>query len=175
MDSKYFTFRRYKEDDAEVLYQEYVKYALENIQPYFWGPSVVPERRKFLEGIRDYSNKKHRPPLIADESDQLFGVYRISFKNANRYHRLILHLWENKHLTKQVLERIINEALLNKQSDSSILVEVPGFGSELKRACEELGLKCMGTIPQFLCHGKELYDWHFYVTTAFEWFHEDED
>lgn len=64
MDNKQFTFRRYKYEDADVLYEEYVKYALENIQPYFWGPSVVPERSKFLEGIQAYCNKASRLIVI---------------------------------------------------------------------------------------------------------------
>lgn len=174
MDNKQFTFRRYKDEDADVLYEEYVKYALENIQPYFWGPSVIPERSTFLEGIQDYSKKVYRAPLIADECDRLFGIYHVSFHNANHYHELMIHLWDNFHLMRPVLKQIIEEALHNGQCDHSILLELPGYDVELHQAADELGLKHVGSIPLFLCHGKELHDKHFYVITAREWFHEND-
>lgn len=75
----------------------------------------------------------------------------------------------NHHLTKAVLNNILIQALHIERPNDSVLLEVPGYNFCLKQAAEELGLKLTGTIPNFLCHGPELFDKYIYVITTKEW------
>lgn len=172
MANKRFVFRRFKEVDADILYDEFLKYCEANIQPYFSGPRIGMERNEFLEKVRQASDKQYRPPLITNSEDTLLGVYQITYHRANRYHELMLHLWDGKHLTKSILKEIIDQALHKELPSDSLLVEIPGYAPELKQAADELGLDLTGMIPKYLCHDEGLYSKYYYIITSKKWYSE---
>ena len=178
MNDQKFYFRRFLDSDAndDEFYFAFVNHAIENIQPYFWGPSVVSPRDKFMKGACEYSHKVHHPPFIADAIDnKLFGVYHMTFRNANRYHQLSLHLWDKFHLVEPILKQIINQTFSRERLDDCLLMEIPEFLLDQKVAAESLGLRCVGTFPRFLCHGRKYYDKYFYYITAREWYLKPKD
>lgn len=168
MGSYQFSFRRYKDEDASNLYQAYQEYTWENIQPYY-SVGIGMDKAQFLEAIRKYSNKVHRPPIIVDENDVPFGVYHLSYRHANRYHELAIHLWNHQHLTKAILQQILDQVLHEGHPEAHLLLEVPGYAPKLHKAAYELGLEHIGTVPQYLCHGAELFDKYIYVVTSEKW------
>ena len=170
MDNNPFAFRRFKEGDADILYDEYADFCWNNIQPYFSGVGVVMTKSDFLKGIEAFANKQHRPPIVANVDDKPVGIYRITYRRAHRYHELILHLWNEKNLAEPILKAIIDQALHRERPNDSLLVEIPGYAPELKLAADSLGLDLAGVIPNSLLHGEKLFHKYFYVTTSSKWY-----
>lgn len=169
MDNNQFTFRRFLESDADLIYEEYAKYSWSNIQPYFSGPCVVQEKKKFLEKFHEFAQKHYRPPIIANADNKPCGIYQIRYHRANRYNEVSLHLWSDKHLTRAVLKEVIDQALSKEIPNQYVLIEVPGYAPELKQAAEGLGLDLVGKIPNYLRHDDELHHKYFYVITFEQW------
>ena len=169
MDNKQFSFRRFIESDAETLYDECMKYSMSNIQPYFSAVGVGMKKDDFLARFQQFSRKQYRPPVIANADDKPCGINRITYSHANRYHELMLYFWAEKALVKPVLERIIDEAFSKSVTESSLLMEVPGYEPELKEAAESLGLELVCRIPNYLCHDDELHHKYIYVTSSEKW------
>ena len=172
MDSNQFSFRRYKDEDADNLYQAYQEYTLENIQPYY-SVGIGMDRVQFLETIQKYSNKMYRPPIIVDDKDVPFGVYHLSYRHANRYYELALYLWDNQHLTKEILRQILDQVLYAEHPETRLLLEIPGYEPDLQQAAEDLAMDYIGTVPKYLCHGTELFDKHIYVVSSKKWNYRD--
>ncbi len=169
MESKPFVFRRYKESDADILYEEYSDYCQANIQPYFSGMRVDIEKKVFMKEIEKFSQKQHRPSIVANVNGVPVGVYHIVYRHANQYYELMLHLWNDKHLIESVLKEIIDQALHRDCPNSSLLVEIPGYAPELKQAADNLGLDLAGMIPNYLRHGENLFYKYTYVITSKKW------
>ncbi len=170
MDNTPFTFRRFKEEDADILYEEYADFCWNNIQPYFSGVGVGMTKSDFLKEIEAFANKQYRPPIVVNADDEPIGIYRITYRRAHRYHELMLHLWNDKHLSEPVLKAIIDQALHRERPDDSLLVEIPGYEPELKQAADSLGLDHAGVIPNYLRHGENLFHKYSYVTTSSDWY-----
>ena len=169
MHNKQFTFRRFIESDADILFDEFMKYCRTNIQPYFSGVGIGSEKQRFGEEIQKFSHKQHHPPIIANAKGLPIGIYRITYRHSNCYHELFIHLWEEKDLTKAILNEIITQVLHKEHPEGSILIEVPGYAPELKQASVDLGLPLAGTIPNYLCHDDKLYHKYYYVITSSKW------
>lgn len=169
MDNNQFTFRRFIESDADVIYEDYANYSWSNIQPYFSGPCVVEEKKKFLEKFQEFAQNHYRPPIIANVDNKPCGIYQIHYHRANRYNEVSLHLWSDKHLTRAVLKEVIDQALGKEIPNQYVLIEVPGYAPELKQAAEDLGLDLVGKIPYYLRHDDELHHKYFYVIAFEQW------
>ena len=169
MERNLFTFRRFKKEDAELLYNEYVDICWNDIQPYYSGVGVVMAKSDFLEKIEKFANKQYRPPIVVNSNDTPIGFYRITYRRAHRYHELMLCLWSDKHLAEPILKEIINQALHRERPEDSLLVEIPGYAPELKQAAENLGLDLAGEIPNYLRHGEKLFHKYSYVITSSKW------
>lgn len=163
-----FIFRRFKEKDADLLYNEYADFCRDNIQPYFSGVGVGMEKSDFLKEIEAFANKQYRPPIIVNANDIPIGFYRITYRRAHRYHELMLHLWNDKDLAEPILKEIIDRALRKERPDDSLLVEIPGYAQELKQAADNL-MDLAGVIPNYLRHGEELFHKYSYVITSSKW------
>lgn len=167
MNKTEYVFRRYKDDDLDTIYKAYEDYIIDDVQPYYnVGCGMI--KSEFEESIQKHSRRSNYPPIVADKDDRAIGVVNVSYKRANKYHTLEVYMWEKKHLTKPVL-RVMVEKLMNKGTFAYLLLEVPGYDLELKKAADELGLQNTGTIPMFLRHGEELHDKYFYVTNSEFW------
>lgn len=165
-----FAFRRFKDEDADLLYSEYVDICWNDIQPYYSGVGVVMARSDFLEKIEKFANKQYRPPIIVNSNDTPIGFYRVTYRRTHRYNELMLCLWSDKHLAEPVLKEIIDQALHRERPEDSLLVEIPGYAPELKKAAENLGLDLAGVIPNYLRHGENLFHKYSYVTTSNNWY-----
>lgn len=170
MDNNQFKFRRYMESDLDIIYEEFMSYCWQNIQPYFSGTGIGMEKYEFEKKIQKLSYMQHRPPIIANAKNVPCGIYQITYHHANRYHELMLHFWEEKDFTKSILEEIINQALHKELPKGSLLLKVPGYAPELIQAAEDLGLDLVGTIPNYLCHDDELHHRYYYVITSEQWY-----
>jgi len=169
MNNAQFTFRRYIESDADLVYEEYAKYSCSNIQPYFSGPGVIQEKIKFLDEFQKFSQNHYRPPIIANADNRPCGIYEIRYHRANYYNELSLYLWSDKHLTRAVLKEVIDQSLGKNIPNQYVLVEVPGYAPELKQAAEDLGLDLVGKIPNYLRHDDELHHKYFFITSFEQW------
>lgn len=168
MNSKQFTFRRYKKEDADILYTQYENYIWSNIQPYF-SAGIGMSKTEFLGSFQKYNNRVYRPPIIASGKDDVpFGIVNVSYKHANHYYEISLHIWDHLQLIKDVLQQILDQVLHAERSDH-LLIEIPEYETELKNAAVVLGLHHVGTIPDYLSHDNKLYDKHFYVITSEKW------
>ena len=169
MENKQFAFNRYKEHYANILFNEYADFCHNNIQPYFSGLGVGIAKSDFLKKIEDFANKQYRPPIIVNTSNDMpIGIYRITYRRANRYHELMLHLRNDKGLTQSILKEIINQALNKDRPEDSLLVELPGYEQELKQAADNL-MDLAGVIPNYLRHSEELFHKYSYVITSSQW------
>lgn len=77
MERNQFAFRRFKKEDAELLYNEYADFCWNDIQPYYSGVGVVMAKADFLNKIEEYADKQYRPPIIVNNHDVPIGFYRI--------------------------------------------------------------------------------------------------
>lgn len=170
MDKETFHFRRYMESDGDILYEAYTQYCRARIQPYFSGVGVGAERQRFLEEIQKLSRRKHCRPIIADSQNRPIGIYRTTFRRANGYHELMIHLWEGQELAVPILRRIVDEALHRERPEDSFLLEAAGCDPYLTEAAQTLGLKCCGMIPNYLCCDEGLCHRYFYVVTSGQWY-----
>lgn len=168
MDNNPFAFRRFKEEDADLLYDEYADFCWNNIQPYFSGVGVGMEKSDFLKAIEEFSSKQYRPPIVVNSNNSPIGFYRITYRHAHLYHNLMFFLWSDKHLAEPILKEIIDQALHKERPDDSLLVEIPGFEQELKQAADNL-MDLAGVIPNYLRHGEKLFHKYSYVITSHKW------
>lgn len=169
MENCHFDFRTCKDSDADILYEAAGNYLSANIQPYLSGTGTGLDRDALLENIRQLSRKQHRPPIIVNAEDTPCGIYRITYHHANRYHELMLHLWDARHLAKPVLRKIIDQALRTERPEDNLLIEIPGYETELKASADDLGLDHSGTIPNYLCHNGGLFHKYIYVVSSKKW------
>lgn len=170
MEHNQFVFSRYKESYATILFDEYADFCWNNIQPYFSGVGVGMAKPDFLKQIEAFANKQYRPPIVANADDEPVGIYRVTYRRAHRYHELMLHLWNDKHLAEPVLKEIIDQALRRERPEDSLLVDIPGYAPEVKLAADSLGLDLAGVIPNYLRHGEKLFHKYSYVTTSSKWY-----
>lgn len=168
MERNQFAFRRFKKEDAELLYSEYADFCWNDIQPYYSGVGVVLTKADFLNKIEEYADKQYRPPIIVNNHDVPIGFYRIKYRRAHRYYELMLHLWNDKDLAEPILKEIINQALNTDRPEDSLLLEISGYAHELKQAADNL-MALAGVIPNYLRHGKELFHKYSYVITSSNW------
>lgn len=169
MNSKQFIFRRYKNEDADILYTQYENYIWSNMQPYF-SIGIGMSKIEFLDSFQKYNNRVYRPPIIASSKDNVpFGIVNVSYKHANHYYEISLHIWDHHQLIKDILQQILDQVLQVERSDR-LLIEIPEYEPELKQAADVLGLNHVGTIPDYLRHDSEQYDKYFYVTTSEKWY-----
>ena len=166
MEHNRFEFRRYLESDLDILYEEYIHYACSHIQPYLSGGEIGMDKSSFEKKVRQISRKQHHPPIIANAEGIPCGICRIAYHHANRYHELTLHLWNHRHITKNVLREILRRSL---HPEEYLLMEVPGYAPELKQAAEELGMDLAGTIPNYLRRDDRLYHKYTYLITSAKW------
>lgn len=169
MDNNQFTFRRFIDSDADVIYEEYANWSWTHIQPFLSGACAVQEKSKFMAEFLKFSQKHYYPPIIANAKNEPCGVYQIRYSRANRYNELSLHLWSDKHLTKAVLKEVIDLALGKEIPNQYVLIEAPVYAPELTQAAEDLGLDLVGKIPNYLRHDDELHHKYFYVITFEQW------
>ena len=168
MKNNQFDFRRYKKEDADLLYNEYADFCWNNIQPYYSGVGVVMAKSDYLEKIEAFTDKQYRPPIIVNNHDDPIGFYRIKYHRAHRYYELMLHLWNDKHLAEPILKKIIDQALHKERPEDSLLIEIPGYANELKQAADNL-MELAGVIPNYLRHGEELFHKYSYVISSNQW------
>ncbi len=169
MGNNQFTFSRYKDQYATILFDAFADYCRNDVQPYLSSVGVGMAKPDFLNEIKKFADKQYRPPIIVNTSDDSpVGVYRITYRRANRYHELMLHLWNSQDLAEPILREIINQALHKERPDDSLLVEVPEYAYELKQAADNL-MDLAGVIPNYLCHGEKLFHKYSYVITSSKW------
>ena len=146
-----------------------MKFCQTNVQPYFSGVGVGTDKQHFLEEIKKFSHKQYQPPIIANAENLPIGIYRVTYKHANFYHELQIHLWGAEIPTKAILAQIINQSLHKEHPEGRILIELPGYAPELIHAAENLGLELAGRIPNYICHNDELHHKYFFVMSSEKW------
>lgn len=151
------------------MFDEFADYCRNDVQPYFSGVGVGMAKSDFLKKIEEFADKQYRPPIIVNTSnDTPIGVYRITYRRANRYHELMLHLWNDEDLAEPILKEIIDQALRKERPDDSLLVEIPGYAQVLKQAADNL-MDLAGVIPNYLRHDEKLFHKYSYVITSSKW------
>ena len=168
MGNNQFAFNRYNDQYAAILFDEFAAYCRNDIQPYFSGVGVGMAKSDFLKKIKAFVDKQYRPPIVVNNHDVPIGFYHIKYCRANRYHELMLHLWNDKDLAEPIFKEIIDQALSKERPADSLLVEIPGYAHELKQAADNL-MDLSGVIPNYLRHGDKLFHKYSYVITSSNW------
>lgn len=105
MKTKQFTFRRYKTEDADIFYSQYESYTWSNIQPYF-SVGIGMDKDTFLKAFQKHSNRVYRPPIIAWAEDDIpFGIVNVSYKHANHYYEISLHIWDHHQFSNELCDK----------------------------------------------------------------------